>query len=151
MRFIAKSLRKQDRPSHHSQDFFVPQFTEDRLLDPVRAIKLYLKRVRGRRGSLKSLFVTFGKGEVKTPVAQTLAHWIVDAIKESLDERDGGTIRAHSTRSVSTTVGLLRGVPLSSILKAADWSSECTFARHYLKEYRDRDGEFARSVLGSRS
>ena len=101
---------------------------------------------------MKSLFVTFGRGTVKTPAAQTLAHWIVDTIKESMDNQSGvGTPRAHSTRSISTTVALMRGVSLSSILKAADWSSECTFAQHYLKEYRDRDGEFARSVLGSRS
>ena len=57
LQLVPRSLTKQDRASHNSQDIFVPAFTEDRLLDPVRVVKLYLKRIRDRQGVLDSLFV----------------------------------------------------------------------------------------------
>ena len=149
IRFVPRTLRKQDRVGHAFKDVFVSSFPEDRLLDPVRAIKLYLKRVQARRGNLKSLLVTYGAGEVKSPTQQTIGHWVVDAIKEAYEGSTPGHVKAHSTRSVSTTVALLKGVSLENILRAADWSTESTFANHYLKEYRTAETEFARAVLGA--
>jgi hypothetical protein len=147
IRLIPRSLRKQDRPGHCFQDLFIPKYTQDRKLDPVRAVLLYLRRVKAIRGACKSLFVTFGGAKRTAPTAQTLAHWIVDCIQETLKSTSPQEVHAHSTRSASTSVALLRGVSLANILKAADWSSGCVFAKHYLKETRDREGEFARAVL----
>lgn len=144
IRLIPRNLRKQDRQSHCFKDLFIAAFTEDRKLDPVRAVQVYLKSVRARRGNLKSLFVTFGAGQVTSPTSQTIAHWVVDAIEEGLGPSG---INAHTTRSISTTVALLKGVGLENILKAADWSGSSTFANHYLKEYRERESLFGRAVL----
>ena len=51
----------------------------------------------------------------------------------------------HSTRSACTSAAARAGVPLDSILVAADWSSSETFKRFYLGSL-DK-GEFARAVL----
>ena len=155
VRFIPRNLRKQDRPNHFLQDMFVPSFTENRKLDPVRAISLYLKRVEGRRGNINSLFVTFGAGSTKSPSVKTIGRWIVEAISECVDPGSISTrktnvkqgVKAHSTRSVSTSVALLRGCKIENILKAADWSSSSVFAKHYLRDVREKDAEFGRTVL----
>ena len=51
----------------------------------------------------------------------------------------------HSTRSASTSAAAQAGVPLESILIAADWSSSKTFKQFFLRS-PDR-GEFARAVV----
>ena len=40
---------------------------------------------------------------------------------------------SHSTRSASTSATVHAGVPLETILAAADWSSSETFKRFYLR------------------
>ena len=41
------------------------------------------------------------------------------------------TFGAHSTRSASTSAAKASGDPVNTIMKAAGWSSETTFARFY--------------------
>ena len=145
VRLIPRGLRKQDRPGHLLQDVFITAFQEDPKLDPVRAIRIYMSRVKDRRGDLESLFVTFGAKSVSSPSAQTIAHWIVDAIKQGLDSN--ARIGAHSTRSTSTTTALLKGVSVANIIRAADWAGSSTFARHYLREHREEEARFGTAVL----
>ena len=146
LRFVPRGLRKQDRVGHLLKDVFVPKFTADRKLDPVRAVRIYLRRVEDVRGSVESLFVTFGAGAKKSPTSQTIAKWIGQTIALTSDCSPQGA-RAHSTRSTSTSKALWAGVSLDNILKAADWSSDSTFARHYLQALREEEGAFGRAVL----
>ena len=44
---------------------------------------------------------------------------------------DTNTFSAHSTRSASTSKAKSTGVPMSEILKAANWSSASTFCHFY--------------------
>ena len=148
IRFVTRDLRKQDRQGHTFQDIFIPKFKEDRKLDPVRAILMYLKRSEARRGSLASLFITFGNGPAKSPAARTIANWIVDTLERTLEPGQDRKVSAHSTRATSTSVALHRGVSVNNILKAADWSSTSVFAKHYLRRFKEQDAEFARTVLG---
>lgn len=148
IRFIPRSLRKQDRPGHAFLDIFIPAFTDDRKLDPVRAVKLYIKRMTSLRKDKDSLFITFGAGTQGRPAsAQTIARWIVNVLSicGEVHKKDA---KAHSTRSASTSAALFRGVSIANILRAADWSSESTFAHHYLKEHRELEAQFGRAVLG---
>ena len=151
IRFVTRDLRKQDRQGHAFQDIFVPKFTKDRKLDPVRAILMYLKRTDSRRGNLSSLFITFGTGAAKSPAARTIANWIVDTLQKTLEPGHGSKVSAHSTRAASTSVALHRGVSVNSILKAADWSSTNVFAKHYLRRFKEQDADFARTVLGEQN
>ena len=42
-------------------------------------------------------------------------------------------VNAHSTRAIEPSWALFNGASMSSILSAADWSSESTFAKFYLR------------------
>ncbi|CAC5402219.1 unnamed protein product [Mytilus coruscus] len=43
-------------------------------------------------------------------------------------------IKAHSTRAIGPSWALYKGASINSILEAADWSSESTFGKFYLKD-----------------
>ena len=58
----------------------------------------------------------------------TIAGWMKNVIKQS-----GQHGTAGSTRSVSTSNALSRGVTLDKILKAGDWARVSTFKRFYYK------------------
>ena len=60
---------------------------------------------------------------------------------------DVSVFSAHSTRSASTSAALAGGASIESILKAASWSSDCTFATFYNKCTVDFD--FANAVYNS--
>ena len=146
IRLIPTSLKKQCRMGHFMQQIRIVKFNTDRLLDPVRAVKLYLKRVKSLRGQSDSLLITYG-GTNDKPSTNTIARWLKCVISrvEGVDPREA---RAHSTRSVSTSWAAAKGVTLKNIMEAADWSSESTFARHYLSELAADRQQFQHAVLG---
>ena len=62
--FIRQGLSKADRQNHVNSKIFVPSFPEDRTLDPVRVLKMYLKRTKkfrkfGTSQGKFSLFLSF--------------------------------------------------------------------------------------------
>lgn len=103
-------------------------------LCPVRALEAYIAATAGMRRS-DQLFLCYGGPKMGCPLSkQRLSHWIVDVICHaySVSGRslsDG--VRAHSTRSVSTSWAAMRGVPLDAICAAASWASPSTFTRFY--------------------
>lgn len=104
------------------------------LLCPVRALEAYVAATAGMRRS-DQLFLCYGGPKVGCPLSkQRLSHWIVDVICHAY--RAGGHslpvgLRAHSTRSVSTSWAVMRGVSLETICAAASWVSPTTFTRFY--------------------
>ena len=70
---------------------------------------------------------------------QTIASWIVNVIKLAYDESDVN-IRAHSTRAIGPSLALFKGASITSILEAADWSSDATFKKYYYREMDSRLG-----------
>ena len=150
VRLTPRALKKQCRPGHMFEEMFIPKYDKDRLLDPIRAIKMYLQRVKNRRLH-DGLFITFGKGKRagQDATAQTISRWVRAVIQLANPGATG--VKAHSTRAVSTSLAFKQGVSLDAIMKAADWSLASTFANHYLKESMESQGMFARTVLeGSR-
>ncbi|XP_053296886.1 uncharacterized protein LOC128456655 [Pleuronectes platessa] len=104
------------------------------MLCPVRALHTYVERTRSfRKGD--QLFVSWAKPHWGKPVTkQRLSHWIVDAIalaysSSGLQVPTG--LRAHSTRGLTTSWALFKGVSIQDICAAASWSSPLTFARYY--------------------
>ena len=58
------------------------------------------------------------------------------------------SFKPHSTRAAATSAAMRKGVPVSDILKVAEWSKETTFARFYNTPIGvTKDTDFAEAVL----
>ncbi len=103
-------------------------------LCPARALRLYLERTAEFRWS-DSLFICHtGCRQGHTLSKQHVSKWIVETIVHAYETSGSPApphIRAHSTKSVSTSWTALRGVPISDFCAAASWTSACTFTRFY--------------------
>ena len=92
----------------------------------------------------KPVFITSRKPFRRARPA-TLGHWIKDSLSSA--GVDTGRFTAHSTRSASTSQAKMKGVPVTDILKVANWTSRSTFVRFY---HRPSDSSaFTRAVLQS--
>ena len=120
--------------------FHPPPFNseEDRRLNnlcPVRALRLYIDRTSLSRRGHSQLFVAWNSRTRGKPITTVrLSQWIVEAIRiayNSKGVRPPEVLRAHSTRGISTSWALLKGVSIQEICTAASWSSTSTFARYY--------------------
>ena len=135
--FIRHGLSKQDRQSHFGIKIHVPHFPERELLDPKRAINIYLDKTKNSRQKLEpsdkvKLFLAIN--EPHKPVATvTISNWIVQAIKTAYSD-ESLKVTAHSTRAIAPSWALYKGASTKSILDAADWSSESTFVKFYLRD-----------------
>ena len=120
-------------------EFCPPPFTSEEderrhTLCPVRALRVYMDRTEAHRKTTQ-LFVswapkTLGKAVSKVRISQ----WIVEAIERSYLARGMQPpvrVKAHSTRGVSTSWALSRGVSIQDVCTAASWASSSTFANFY--------------------
>ena len=136
-------LAKNQLPSVLPKPITVPSLSAscgpldaDRLLCPVRALKLYLKRVKGTRGRRKRLFLPLiGCKDIS---AASISRWISCTIKlayTNLSVRDLSflRIRPHEIRALSASWAFSNNVPLEDILRAAVWKSQSTFSNFYLR------------------
>ena len=148
LRFAPTGLRKQDRPKHFEHEVFVPTYPHNKFLDPVRAVLIYLKATKSLREGSNSLFVTLTEPH-NAPSPQTISKWIVNTIKTcyELEGKQLQTVRAHSTRSLSSSWALYSGVAMDRILQAVDWSKDTTFVKFYLKDVEHTVSDFASAVL----
>ncbi len=106
--------------------FFPPSGSQESLLCPVRALKVYIERSASYRKS-EQVFVGFGNRPKGGPVTkQRISRWLVDAI--TLAYSSSGLlcpirVRAHSTRGIASSWAWSSGVSISDICEAAGWSS----------------------------
>lgn len=147
VRLTPRLLKKQCRPTHFRSESYIARF-DDPKLDPVRALKIYLERVKGKRKQ-DGLFMVYGKGKRAgmNASSQTISKWMVEVISKA--EPKLTNIRAHSTRAMATSVAFAQGECLEKIMKTADWSSDNVFAKHYLQEKLSREGSFTKAVLST--
>ena len=135
--FIRHGLSKQDRQNHFGVKIHVAHNSEKELLDPKRSILHYLDRTKSYREKLSAtdkvkLFIALN--EPHKPVSTTtISSWIVQAIKKAYSD-DNLKVNAHSTRAIAPTWALYKGASTKTILEAADWSSESTFVKFYLRD-----------------
>ena len=151
-------LAKNDSMSYLSKAIRIPKlsnFSEDadeRLVCPCRALRYYLKATENLRGNTKQLFITFKTNNHKPATRDTLARWIVQTVKmtyESSDENDAIMVKAHDTRSLSSSWALFQGTPLNEIMEAASWAVNTTFTSFYLRDILEEKNSFGRAVLRS--
>jgi hypothetical protein len=120
-------------------------FPEDMLLCPVTVLRCYLERTADYRdnGSDQVFVATI---RPHGPVSRDTIHrWLL--VVMDLAGIDTSVFKPHSTRAAGTSAAFRSALPIQSILKAAMWSSECTFAKFYHKPVQTRDSQFADSIL----
>lgn len=136
--FLRTGLSKTDRPGHMKTSIFVPAFTHNKLLDPKRALSYYLKKteVSRKEGSNEKLKLFLAINKPHNPVSkQTISKWLVKTIQGAYQKENKRVpkVRGHSTRSVGPSWALFKGASLVQIMESADWTTESTFVKHYLK------------------
>ena len=83
----------------------------------------------------------------KSVASCTIAHWLRQTLK--LAGIDVSIFAGHSTRGASTSAATGAGITTTDIMKAADWSTESVFRRHYY--HPSHDVSFGRAVLSTSS
>ena len=143
---MLSSPRKRGTADQLPKAFFA-RFPSNSKLCPVEALRCYLKATRTIRPAIPSskpdpLFILYVKPH-KPISAPSLARWLRSLLKVSGVNSD--IFKAHSVCAASTTAAANSNVPLSEILKMADWSSPSTFQKFYYKPIHSSN--FAHAVL----
>lgn len=151
LRTVPGFLPKTATPIHLGQDIVVPEFSCKEIC-PRRTLKIYIKRTTEFVSDEENhLFVTFGGKEKGVSVSKrTVSGWLVKTIQETheLGNKDVGKVKAHSTRAMAASMAMYNRASFLDILKAADWRSGSTFARHYkLDLWRNREGLVGKAIL----
>ncbi len=118
----------------------------------MRALKGYLRATENLRHS-DQLLICYGGPKKGQPLSnQRLSYWVVGVIVQTYKANNlkvPAGIRCHSTRSISTSLTALKGVPLIDICAAANWSSADTFSRYYRVNVATSDTIERAVLLGS--
>ncbi len=113
---LSTSFRSQVVTLHsfHPPPFASSEDEKLHMLCPVRALKLYVDRSKVWRKS-SQLLVCFGAGRRGLATSkQRISHWVRDAISLAYEARNLPSPlihRAHSTRSVASSLALSEGYP----------------------------------------
>ena len=103
-------------------------------LCPVRAIKRYLKVTEGKRKLCNRLFLNPKKGD-KAVAKNTISFWLRQVMVKACDMESDKGAKAHSVRSLSTSLQFSVNRSLPQVLKAGTWTSQNTFTNRYLRDY----------------
>ena len=142
-------LDKNQLPSRAPDSITIPKLSIfccksdnfNRMLCPVRAVKIYLNKTKSLRKHRKRLFIpTQGDQDL---AKSTLSRWVKYAIKNAYDtiSKNPNRLfkpRAHELRAISASWAYMNYIPLEEILKSAVWSSSSLFASHYLRDFREQ-------------
>ena len=109
----------------------------ERLLCPVRALRFYLDKTKGGRGSRTRLFLPIKAGREDIS-AESISRWIVKVVKTAYDTASEQSkslfrIKAHEVRALASSFALAHGIAFESIMSAAFWHGQNTFADFYLR------------------
>ena len=141
-------LAKNQLPSKAPDSIIIPRLSNycksdnfNRMLCPVRAVKIYLKRTKSLRKHKKRLFIPI-RGD-QDLAKSTLSRWVRYVIKHAystISKNPNRLLkpRAHELRALSTSWAYVNYIPLEEILKSAVWSSSSLFASHYLRDFREQ-------------
>ena len=140
--FTLAKHTKVSRPGYPTRKIYLPVYPDNPKICVVRALQEYRSRTEKRWQSSR-LLISFVR-PFKPISSQTMSRWLRKAIQLA---SIACHFTGHSIKSASTSAAAQEGVPLESILIAADWSLFETFKRFYLRS-PDR-GEFARAVLAA--
>jgi integrase len=142
--FVLDRLVKQSRPGKAQPVLTLPYFGSNESLCVFTVLKEYLQRTRGLRQGHTQLLVSYIK-PYKAVSKDTISRWVQTVLV--LAGINTNIFKPHSTRAASTSKAKSCGVPLSTILKAAGWSNNNTFARFYDCTVNKNANVFAEAIL----
>ena len=111
----------------------------DRLLCPVRALRIYNYRFNPQRKKQKLLFISLRADHTKEITKNTLASWIRNTIKLAYQQSDEPErivhqVSAHEVRGIASTLAFRQNYSLSDINRKCYWKGHSTFTSFYLKD-----------------
>ena len=114
---------------------FVGDMTEELLLCPVRALNVYIKRTSFIADRPRSLFVSPSK-KSKAISKNAISFFLRETISGAgaLVANEGPRPKAHSIRSVATSITFSKNWSVAKVLEAATWRSNSVFASFYLRD-----------------
>jgi integrase len=111
----------------------------ERTLCPVRCMKTYLARTKGKSGKRKLLFLGVQPNRKTDITKPTLSSWFKQLIKycynnptDRVAELTG--FRTHDIRGVGATLAFKGNPNMEDLLTAGSWKTDNTFLSHYLKD-----------------
>ena len=133
--FWSGKLLKQSSPSKPFKKFEV-QKDQDVRICPFVHLKEYIDRTSSLRQNATQLFISYVKPH-KPVTSNTLARWMLDALKQSSIDVD--KFKAHSIRGASTSKAVNMGVSINDIISTADWTNIRTFEKFYHRPLESED------------
>lgn len=141
-KFVLSDKVKQSAPGRLQPELMLPFFRTSPKLCVALVLQEYLKRTENLRNSDR-LFVTINKPHQQTS-RDTISRWIKTVMFAAGINVE--KFAPHSTRAASTSKAVQSKVPLSTILRTAGWTNECTFAKFYKKPVQNAE-LFAQAVI----
>lgn len=135
-------LLKQSKPGHHLPDILISKFHKNTNVCVVATLNEYVRRTATLRGSENKLLISTQKPH-KGVHKSTVSRWVKTAMLRAGVETQ---FTAHSTRSASTSKAIMRGVPLSTIVKTAGWANAKTFEKFYHRKVKKGEQTFQQAI-----
>ena len=98
-------------------------------LDPVECVEVYMKRTEPLRPKESPRLLIRCVKPHGSAGASTVARWIKTQLGKA--RVDTSYFSAHSTRGAASSKAAASGVAVGTLLAAASWANESTFARVY--------------------
>ena len=126
-RFVPSTLSKTDRQTYLGHPIIIRRLPPDGEMCPVSALEDFLAFRRTLSTSHDFVFCDF-----RLPHRPISTSAFADRLTWCL-RKAGISAPPGSTRATSVSDAFKRGVDISEILRAGDWSGASTFFRHYLR------------------
>ena len=107
----------------------------ERMLCPVRQLKLYIRDSESIRGGRQQMFLHWNRS-IRDIMRSHISRWIVETVKEAYTQADRqfDRVTAHEVRALSASWAYNCQVALPDILAAAFWRSSGVFQNSYLRD-----------------
>lgn len=136
--FFITDLLKHSRKGVHQAPIEFKSYVHNENLCIVKCLKAYIDRTATIRGEETKLLISIQKPH-KHVSKDTIARWIKKVLE--MAGIDPSVYTAHSTRAASTSYASNIGLSVTTILGAAGWSNESTFAKYYKKALKQNFGQ----------
>ena len=144
--FYINGCLKHTRPGTHQGPLEIPAYLQDTNICIKAVLSKYLEMTKDKRGRETQLLISFQK-PFKPVTVDTLSRWIKTIMSQAGIDID--RFKPYSGRTASTSAAKAASVPIHTIMAAADWSRESTFAKFYNKAVT-QSGQFGQSILDTK-